>query len=347
MRAFLEIFRFECRMQARSPLYIAVAVLFFLIHFLTARKLGINIGIGANQDAATIPVNAAVAIIQNELVLSLFAIFPAVAIVAAAITRDHERTMAELFFVRPIREPSYVLGRFAGGLAFALLASLAGVLRRADFVDRPGDRSCATCPVRRGAVVVCSRRRGRAEHDHRRGAGVQRRGGCAVDRRRVLRRDRVAAHTARRAGVPGSRRWRLAPARGPVRFARDRRRHALLDGRRARNRPAGRRVAREPRVVAWPGRRGAARDARAVSIRRAAHAAAAMARSHVRRSAGARVVGRTRRAAFRSRRHARAAQVAAADGPARDLAQPRVLLRPRDRGARLRAAFRAFSRRGS
>ncbi len=138
MRAFLEIFRFECRLQLKSPLYLAVAVLFFPIHFLTARKLGINIGIGANQDAATIPLNAAVAIIQNELVLSLFAIFPAVAIAAAAITRDHERTMAELFFVRPIREPSYVLGRFAGGLAFALLTSLAGVLGGLVSLTAPG-----------------------------------------------------------------------------------------------------------------------------------------------------------------------------------------------------------------
>jgi ABC-2 type transport system permease protein len=138
MRAFLEIFRFECRFQLKSPLYIAVSVLFFLIHFLTARKLGINIGIGANQDAATIPVNAAVAIIQNELVLSLFAIFPAVAIAAAAITRDHERRMAELFFVRPIKEPSYVLGRFAGGLVFAVIASLAGVLGGLVSLTAPG-----------------------------------------------------------------------------------------------------------------------------------------------------------------------------------------------------------------
>jgi ABC-type transport system involved in multi-copper enzyme maturation permease subunit len=138
MRAFIEIFRFECRYQLKSPLYIAVSVLFFLIHFLTARKLGINIGIGANQDSATIPLNAAVAIIQNELVLSLFALFPAVAIVAATITRDHERTMAELFFARPIREPSYVLGRFAGGLAFAVLASLAGVLGGLISLTAPG-----------------------------------------------------------------------------------------------------------------------------------------------------------------------------------------------------------------
>jgi ABC-type transport system involved in multi-copper enzyme maturation permease subunit len=138
MRAFLEIFRFECRYQLKSPLYIAVSALFFLIHFLTARKLGINIGIGANQDSATIPLNAAVAIIQNELVLSMFVIFPAVAIVAATITRDHERTMAELFFVRPIREPSYVLGRFAGGLAFAVLASLAGALGGLMSLTAPG-----------------------------------------------------------------------------------------------------------------------------------------------------------------------------------------------------------------
>lgn len=128
MRAFLEIFRFECRFQGKSPICLAAAVLLFVTHFLTARKLGVDIGYGAAADAASLPLNAAVAIIQNEVVLSLCAIFPAVAIVAAAITRDHERSTAELFFALPIREPSYVLGRFAGGLAFALLATLAGVL---------------------------------------------------------------------------------------------------------------------------------------------------------------------------------------------------------------------------
>ncbi|HET8697379.1 MAG TPA: ABC transporter permease subunit, partial [Gammaproteobacteria bacterium] len=138
MRAFLEIFKFECRFQAKSPLYLAVAALFFLVHFLTARKLGIDIGIGANADVDAIPLNAAVAIIQNELVLSLFAIFPAVAIVAAAITRDHERNTAQLFYVRPIREPSYVLGRLAGALVFALAASLAGVLGGLVALTAPG-----------------------------------------------------------------------------------------------------------------------------------------------------------------------------------------------------------------
>jgi ABC-type transport system involved in multi-copper enzyme maturation permease subunit len=138
MRAFLEIFRFECRMQVRSPLFIALVALFVVIHFLTARKVGIDIGIGAARDAAGLPLNAALAIIQNELVLSLFAIFPAVAIVAAAITRDHERITAELFFVRPIRAPSYVLGRFMGGLVFALLVSLAGVAGGLIALTAPG-----------------------------------------------------------------------------------------------------------------------------------------------------------------------------------------------------------------
>ena len=50
---------------------------------------------------------------------------------------------------------------------------------------------------------------------------------------------------------------------------------------------------------------------------------------------------------FGRRRDARAAQVAAADGPARDLAQPAVLLRPRDRRAAAARSISAFSRRGS
>jgi ABC-2 type transport system permease protein len=127
MRAFAEIFRFELRFQARSPVWIAAAALFFAIHFLAARKAGINIGVGPLADAETLNLNAALAIVQTEFLLSILLLFPAAALVATAITRDYELRTAELMFVRPIREPSYVLGRFCGGLAVAMVAALAGL----------------------------------------------------------------------------------------------------------------------------------------------------------------------------------------------------------------------------
>jgi ABC-type transport system involved in multi-copper enzyme maturation permease subunit len=128
MRAFREIFRFEWRLQARSPLAIVTAAVFFAIHFFAARKMGVSIGMGPTADAENLNLNAAIAIVQNEFTLGAFMLFPAIALVATAITRDHERAMTELMFVRPIRERSYVLGHFAGGLTFALLVALFGIL---------------------------------------------------------------------------------------------------------------------------------------------------------------------------------------------------------------------------
>jgi ABC-type transport system involved in multi-copper enzyme maturation permease subunit len=126
MHMFREIFRFELRFQARSPVWIAAAALFFLIHFLAARRAGISIGVGPIASSETLNLNAALAIIQVEFALSILMLFPAAAVVATAITRDYELRTAELFFSRPIREPSYVLGRLCGGLPVALAAGIAG-----------------------------------------------------------------------------------------------------------------------------------------------------------------------------------------------------------------------------
>ena len=46
MCSFAEICRFELRYQSRSPIWIGAAALFFVIHFLAARKAGISIGVG-------------------------------------------------------------------------------------------------------------------------------------------------------------------------------------------------------------------------------------------------------------------------------------------------------------
>jgi ABC-type transport system involved in multi-copper enzyme maturation permease subunit len=126
LRAFTEILRFELRFQALSPVWMAAAALFFALHFLAARKAGISIGVGPLADADHLPLNAAVGILEIALVFSVLLLFPGAALVATAITRDYELRTAELMFVRPIREPSYVLGRFCGGLVIAVIAALAG-----------------------------------------------------------------------------------------------------------------------------------------------------------------------------------------------------------------------------
>ncbi|MBP7340593.1 hypothetical protein, partial [Niveispirillum sp.] len=127
MRAFLDIFVFEIRFQARSALFAGLTVITAFIHFCATRKWGIDIGLGAAKDAAGLEYNSALAIIQNALTLSLFSVFPAMALVAGAVMRDRERRMVPLFHTQPIPPAAYAGGRFAGGMVLALVTILAGL----------------------------------------------------------------------------------------------------------------------------------------------------------------------------------------------------------------------------
>lgn len=119
-----EVFRFESRHQSRSPLFLAVAVVFFLLGFLVTASESVSVGgLGDNLN-----LNASFAIIQIQFVLTVIGIFAAVAFVANAITRDLELKTAEIFFTTTLRERDYVLGRFLGGWLFATLAVAAGLL---------------------------------------------------------------------------------------------------------------------------------------------------------------------------------------------------------------------------
>lgn len=121
---FLEIFRFECRYQLRSPLFLVVAGLWFLIAFLISGTDAVSVGgVGSN-----INLNANFAILQVQYTLTVLGLFPAVAFVAGAITRDYETRTAELLFATGISEISYFFGRFAGGALFAALVGVAGLL---------------------------------------------------------------------------------------------------------------------------------------------------------------------------------------------------------------------------
>ncbi len=123
MRSFLEVLGFELRMQGRSPLLLGMMAVIFAIHLLTMSQTGIHV-----SDNALIAVNSAYLIFRTELVLNLFGMLPAIFFVVTAGTRDEALGTAELFYTTPVSKLGYLFGRFAGGVACALLVGLVGVL---------------------------------------------------------------------------------------------------------------------------------------------------------------------------------------------------------------------------
>jgi len=120
----LEVFRFECRYQLRSPLFIAIAIVWFFLGFFVMASESVQVGGVADN----LNLNAAHSIITIQYVLSIIGMYAAVAFVAGAITRDRESRTDELLYATGVGESSYLFGRFAGGLLFATLAMLAGLL---------------------------------------------------------------------------------------------------------------------------------------------------------------------------------------------------------------------------
>jgi ABC-2 type transport system permease protein len=123
VRAFLDVLRFELRMQCTSPLFVGVLFLFFSLHLLTIGEAGINL-----NDNDLIFLNSASQIFRTELVLGVFGMLPAAIFVVNAMVRDYERSTVELFFTTPVGRLSWLFGRFAGGTLCALGAALAGLL---------------------------------------------------------------------------------------------------------------------------------------------------------------------------------------------------------------------------
>ena len=123
MRNFLDVLRFELRLQCGSPMFVALLLLFFLIHLLTMTEVGINI-----SDNDLIDYNSAYLIFRTELVLGLFGMVPATIFVVNAATRDHALATTELFYTTPVARLAFLLGRYSGGTLCALLVGLAGTL---------------------------------------------------------------------------------------------------------------------------------------------------------------------------------------------------------------------------
>nr|WP_314442481.1 M1 family aminopeptidase [uncultured Sphingomonas sp.] len=113
---FLGIARFELRYQLRNPVFWVAAAVFFLLGFgLTASE---NVSIGT---PGAVEENAPYAIMIATNVFTLFYLYVITAFVANAIIRDDASGFAPIVRATHVTKAQIVLGRFAGGLAVALL----------------------------------------------------------------------------------------------------------------------------------------------------------------------------------------------------------------------------------
>ena len=119
-----EVFRFECRTLLRAPVFVVLAGVFFLFAFLITASEDVNLGGLGNS----INLNAAWAIVYTQFFFSLIGMLAAIAVVANAITRDHELGTAELLFATGVNERAFLVGRFAAGTLFAILVGVAALL---------------------------------------------------------------------------------------------------------------------------------------------------------------------------------------------------------------------------
>ncbi len=108
---------FEFRQIVRSPLFWAVAGIFFLLTFGFMSSDHIQIG-----DTANVHKNSPYATIQTHLIMALFFMFAGTAFVAGSVLRDDETGFGPIVRAAPLSKFDYLYGRFAGAFAAALLA---------------------------------------------------------------------------------------------------------------------------------------------------------------------------------------------------------------------------------
>ncbi|MCR9259455.1 MAG: ABC transporter permease subunit [Pseudomonadaceae bacterium] len=120
----LDVFKFECRYQLRSPLFLVLSVAFFLFAFMLMGSESVTLG-GVSR---SLNLNAAWTIVYTQFFFSIIGMFGAVAIVSQAITRDYEFNTAEIFFTTGVSPRGFLLGRFFGGFVFAVGVCVAAML---------------------------------------------------------------------------------------------------------------------------------------------------------------------------------------------------------------------------
>ena len=107
---------FELRYQSRSPLFFIGFAIFFLLTFASVVIDQIQIGSRGNVN-----VNSPYAILQTLAIMNVFAVFIVTAFVANVVIRDQQTGFAPILFSTRLRKRDYLLGRFAGAMAIALI----------------------------------------------------------------------------------------------------------------------------------------------------------------------------------------------------------------------------------
>jgi ABC-type transport system involved in multi-copper enzyme maturation permease subunit len=104
---------FEFRQIVRSPLFWAVAGIFFLLTFGFMASDHIQIG-----DTANVHKNSPYATIQTDLIMGMFFMFASTAFVAGAVIRDDDTGFGPILRAAPLSKFDYLYGRFAGELVW-------------------------------------------------------------------------------------------------------------------------------------------------------------------------------------------------------------------------------------
>ncbi len=112
---FGPVARFEWAYQVRSPVLWVGFALFFLLTFGATTVDQIQIGSRGNVN-----INAPYAILQTIGIMSLFAMFIVVALVAGTVVRDDETGFAPILRSTRLTKWPYLSGRFVGAIAAAL-----------------------------------------------------------------------------------------------------------------------------------------------------------------------------------------------------------------------------------
>lgn len=111
---------FEIRYQLKNPVFWASVAIFFLLGFGLSASANINIATpGAVHENSPFAITIALAL------LGLFYLFVITSFVANAVVRDDVTGFGPMIRATPVGRSSFLAGRFAGGLAIAILGYLA------------------------------------------------------------------------------------------------------------------------------------------------------------------------------------------------------------------------------